>query len=615
MVSLSTCRIYTLVAFVLLFGASIWVLSVYSNNAEPKSLNNDPSIKTQVDNAIIQVPNVPEKAPQVIEIKQQRVAEPTKILKENTNPPLVPTPQKLEINPWNVPNQLQPMTPIPTLQDLAVPPQVGQLPPNKPTTPLPAVQDNLVVPPPQIFNNDDLSQFRASEVRKEFLHAWNSYKTFAWGKDELKPVSSSAHTWLDMGLTIVDSLDTLWIMELYDDFSEARNWVASTLNFDVDKDVPFFEITIRELGGLLSAYELSKDAMFLEKAENLGKRLLRGFSGSIPLSTVNLRTGSAHPAGWTGGNCILSEIGTIQLEFLYLAYHTGNTDFAKKALSTYAHLDSLAKPKKVYPLLIKPHTGTFYSTNDFSVGGLGDSFYEYLLKLWLLTNKQADGYRRMWEETSIGLQSELLQTSQNGWKYFSPKRHGMLSYELEHLSCFTGGMFALAGVNHASFEPENNLLLGGDLTATCHENYDRTASKIGPETSNFYGRSEFVASGRNYILRPETVESYFVLWRTTHDPKYREWAWEAFEAIRKTCRTPNGYSGITDVTRERSSFDDNQQSFFLSETLKYLYLIFLPDEVLPLDQYVFNTEAHPLGIITTPIAQWDQALRDTLLLQ
>lgn len=68
------------------------------------------------------------------------------------------------------------------------------------------------------------------------------------------------------------------------------------------------------------------------------------------------------------------------------------------------------------------------------------------------------------------------------------------------------------------------------------------------------------------------------------------------QAIEKSCRTATGYSGIRDVYAEQPSQDDVQQSFFLAETLKYLYLIFSPDDVVPLQRWVFNTEAHPLPV-------------------
>lgn len=88
------------------------------------------------------------------------------------------------------------------------------------------------------------------------------------------------------------------------------------------------------------------------------------------------------------------------------------------------------------------------------------------------------------------------------------------------------------------------------------------------------------------------------MWRLTKDPKYRQWAWDAAQAIEKSCLAPDGtgYSGITDVDSAKPKYDDVQQSFWLAETLKYLYLIFSNDELISFDQWVFNTEGHPLPI-------------------
>lgn len=103
-----------------------------------------------------------------------------------------------------------------------------------------------------------------------------------------------------------------------------------------------------------------------------------------------------------------------------------------------------------------------------------------------------------------------------------------------------------------------------------------------------------------YILRPETIESLFVLYRVTNDKRYQDLGWMIFQAIQSNCRTPAAYSGIRDVDASFSieiNFDDSMQSFFWAETLKYLFLLFGPTDVLPLDEYVFNTEAHPLKVM------------------
>ncbi len=95
------------------------------------------------------------------------------------------------------------------------------------------------------------------------------------------------------------------------------------------------------------------------------------------------------------------------------------------------------------------------------------------------------------------------------------------------------------------------------------------------------------------------------MWRLTRDVKYRDWAWEAFRAIERSCRVESGgYSGVRDVTHATGGVkDDLQQSFFLAETLKYFYLVFSDDSV-SLDDVVFGTEAHPLSIFKDPVSQW-----------
>ena len=116
-------------------------------------------------------------------------------------------------------------------------------------------------PPLKMTHNEQQKAIIAA-----FKHAWKAYKDHAWGKDELKSVSHQSSTWFNLGLTLIDSLDTMWLMGLTKEFNEARDWVAHSMVIAQNKDVNLFETTIRVLGGLLSAYHLTKDKMFLEKA-------------------------------------------------------------------------------------------------------------------------------------------------------------------------------------------------------------------------------------------------------------------------------------------------------------------------------------------------------------
>ena len=107
---------------------------------------------------------------------------------------------------------------------------------------------------------------RQKKVVEAFKHAWEGYRKYAWGHDELRPISRSSSEWFGLGLTIIDSLDTMLLMNLREEFQQARDWVANGLTFDKSVDVNLFETTIRVLGGLLSAYHLSQDDLFLKKA-------------------------------------------------------------------------------------------------------------------------------------------------------------------------------------------------------------------------------------------------------------------------------------------------------------------------------------------------------------
>lgn len=131
---------------------------------------------------------------------------------------------------------------------------------------------------------------RQKKVTEAFLHAWKGYKKHAWGKDELRPLSKTSTSWFNLGLTIIDSLDTIYIMNLSEQFKEARDWVENFLNLNSDRYNNLFEITIRILGGLLSAFHLSADKVFLEKAYDLSNRTLVAFQTKsfIPLSDINL---------------------------------------------------------------------------------------------------------------------------------------------------------------------------------------------------------------------------------------------------------------------------------------------------------------------------------------
>lgn len=237
-----------------------------------------------------------------------------------------------------------------------------------------------------------------------------------------------------------------------------------------------------------------------------------------------------------------------------------------------------------------------------TIAGPGDSFYEYVLKYWLaigedeLDSKIGEWYYEMAEAFIENLGANF----SNPWRFaFYESSWGFKSNKFGHLACFAGGMYALGAI-HSKNESlkARHMEVAKGLAAFCKSMYNLSqATGLPNEAVRFEPSGDIFPFDNNnlyYIQRPEAVETWFYLWRLTKDPKYRQWGWEFYEAMQKTTRKEFGYTGLRDAN-DPATADDLQQSFFLAETLKYLYLLFCPDDVIPLDKFVFNTEAHPFS--------------------
>ncbi|NXT08218.1 MA1C1 mannosidase, partial [Prunella fulvescens] len=453
--------------------------------------------------------------------------------------------------------------------------------------------------------------------------AWDNYKQYALGKNELRPLTKNGHIGNMFGglrgATVIDALDTLYIMELEEEFQEAKQWVEKSFDLNVNGEASLFEVNIRYIGGLLATYYLTGEEVFKSKALELGEKLLPAFNTptGIPRggSLFSPCSGMSWSWGWaSAGSSILAEFGTLHLEFLHLSQLSGNPVFAEKAkhnpspvcvvcalsqvMNIRRVLSRVEKPQGLYPNFLSPVTGSWVQ-HHVSIGGLGDSFYEYLIKSWLMSDKRDSEAKKMYDDALEAIEKHLVKKSAGGLTYIAEWRGGILDHKMGHLACFSGGMIALGAEHGTGDRRQRHMELAAEITSTCHESYTRSDTRLGPEAFRFEAGSEAMAtrlSERYYILRPEVVESYMYLWRLTHEPKYRLWGWEVVQALEKYCRVEAGFSGIRDVYTTTPSHDNMQQSFFLAETLKYLYLLFCEDDVLSLEDWVFNTEAHPLPI-------------------
>ncbi|KAK9248418.1 glycoside hydrolase [Lipomyces tetrasporus] len=461
---------------------------------------------------------------------------------------------------------------------------------------------------------------RQIQVKEAFLESWNGYEKYAFGKDIFRPVAKTSRNMAPegMGWIIVDCLDTMMIMNLEEPLQRAREWVANNLTYDQDYEVNTFETTIRMLGGLLSAHYLSGfDDMYLEKAVDLASRLLPAFDSAtgVPYASVNLHTGIGIPSHADGGASSTAEATSLQLEFKYVSKLTGEALYWEKAEKVIEVIDSKKAVDSLAPIFIMPETGGFRG-DQIRLGSRGDSYYEYLLKQFLQTNKREVIYRQMYDESMAGLKKRLIQKSKpRGFTYVAELDHGIdgaLSPKMDHLVCFLPGNLALGSTdgyplfvaqrNSWTVSQASDMKLAKDLTRTCYEMYKTTKTGIAPEIVYFNTDDKITDDisikwqDSHNLQRPETVESLFIMWRITKDPIYREWGWEIFDAFRRYAHLPDGtgYTCLESVNEVPPRPRDNMESFWLAETLKYLYLLFEDDDsILPLDEIVFNTEAHP----------------------
>jgi glycosyl hydrolase family 47 len=415
----------------------------------------------------------------------------------------------------------------------------------------------------------------AAEVKAEFLHAWNGYKKYAWGHDDLKPLSKSYHDWYPQPLlmTAVDSLDTMIIMDLDDEAATTKQYILDNLSFDKDIEVQNFEITIRLLGGLLTNYQLTGDKRLLNLAEDLGNRLLPVFNSptGMPYRYVNLKTGKvskpiSNPA----------ETGTLIIEFGTLSKLTGKPIYYEKAKRALVETYNRRSKIGLVGEWINVETGSWTNT-DSHISGAIDSYYEYLLKCSLLFGDR--DCRRMWTDSIAAIN-----------KYLADEQQDELWYG--HADMNTGARRATTYGALDAFFPAV-LALSGDLRRAnrLQDSSFRMWNQEGIEPEEYDYRARKITSP-GYPLRPEIVESTYYLYRYTKDEKYLLMGEKLWHDFVKYCRTEEGYAALKSVvTKEKA---DSMQSFLFAETFKYFYLLFSPPETLDLDKVIFNTEAHPI---------------------
>lgn len=428
----------------------------------------------------------------------------------------------------------------------------------------------------------------AQEVRREFLHAWNGYKQFAWGSDEVLPVSGKPKNFFvpdhSFGLSIIEAMDTLYVMELDDELHQCVSWLRSHLNFDVDASIQMFEAVIRMVAGLMSGYYATGERFLLDGARDLADRLLVCFTKSpsgAPYRYANLKTGEVSKPQTN-----LAEIGSNVLEFGDLSRLTGDPKYVNASMKAFQTAIDKRSPLNLLGTNFDVEKGEFVGTDDVAPDEPVDSFYEYLWGGWQMLRiaQCRDWYRML---TDAVLKYKVTHVNGNLWFKTVDYTTGLPTGDASssELAAFYAELAAK----------------GGDraIGEAFYDSWTRALDKyeLIPEVIFYPDLS--IIDGR-YWMRPEYPNSAFDLWFLTHDQKYRTTAYRYFTALRKYCRTANGYTVLTNVRPMTQG--DYFPAYSFSENFKYLYLMFADSPRFDGSNYYLNTEGKILrGLKGAPL--------------
>ncbi|XP_077463343.1 ER degradation-enhancing alpha-mannosidase-like protein 3 isoform X2 [Stigmatopora argus] len=463
------------------------------------------------------------------------------------------------------------------------------------------------------MSKDEKQKLR-TQVVEMFDHAYQNYMDHAYPADELMPLTCRGRVRglepsrgdVDdalgkFSLTLIDTLDTLVVLNKTAEFEAAVRRVLSDVRLDNDIVVSVFETNIRVLGGLLGGHSMAvmlkeegqhmqwyQDEL-LHMAKDLGVRLLPAFntSSGLPYPRVNLKYGVRGPETRTGTetDTCTACAGTIILEFAALSRFTGDPVFEAHARRALDFLwEKRQRNSNLVGTTINIHSGEWVR-RDSGVGAGIDSYYEYLLKAYVLL-----GDDQFLQRFNIHYASIMKYISQppllldvHIHKPLLPARTWM-----DSLLAFFPGLQVLKGDIRPAIETHEML-----YQVTKKHNFL-------PEAFT----TDFRVHWAQHPLRPEFAESTYFLYKATGDPYYLEAGRTIMDNLNRFARVPCGFAAMKDV--RTGSHEDRMDSFFLAEMFKYLFLLFADSEDLTFDVegYIFTTEAHllPLTLSTAPRA-------------
>lgn len=390
---------------------------------------------------------------------------------------------------------------------------------------------------------------KLSKIKKVFLQNWKNYRKYAIDHDEILPITNEPRDpFVGWSITLIDTLDTLYLMRLDNEFLFAISKVAK-INFKQSprEYIPIFETVIRALGGLISAYDLSGEKVLLDKAIECGDMLVGIFDtpNNMPLLYYRWSDEDTKKPKFASRKGSVAEFGTLLLEYTRLAQITGNDTYfhyvhkITNEVETFIANERKNKPKFELNGLLPTHLDIsgceiykdpelaqeeaqenefvkawvnaqtvlcklgpikkpILNSYTYTLGGLADSFYEYLVKQYHLLNGAMEQYLSLFEYSSAKIKKYMLfkaklpsilhsesQTVPHlksdpddvvflSELQLSGQPHNEITEKtwITHLSCFAGGMFALDAKVGSEKDAEENLRIGKQLTNGCYKIYE-----------------------------------------------------------------------------------------------------------------------------------------------
>jgi mannosyl-oligosaccharide alpha-1,2-mannosidase len=417
----------------------------------------------------------------------------------------------------------------------------------------------------------------ADDVRGEMRWAWGEYRRRAWGKDQIKPISGGNERFplkkKHLGLSLIEAMDTLWVMGLDAEFADALAWVKDHADFAVDGEVSVFETSIRLVGGLLSAHHACGDSLLLAKARDLADRLLPAFvtPTGMPYRYINLKTGVrrdpvTNPA----------EVGTYLPEYGTLSKLTGDRRYHDAAKRALVAMYQRRSPIGLLADKIDALTGAWLS-NRATIAPPSDSYYEYLWDSWQLFGDAE--CKAMYDScTAAILRNQVKDVQGQLWLVDVHFGTGVqLSSEQDELASFYGGLLAQGGA--------------GATGAAYTRAWASVQTRFGilPEGYDFAtGKPLFVTNA----LRPELADAAFNHWLLDRRPEWRMLGRDHYLAMKRWNKAKYGYADMADVTTKKQA--DHCPGYWWSEQMKYYWLLFSDTPRFDYQRNYLSTEGNVL---------------------